>query len=174
VGTVSAATSSWALDRVDQRSLPLDSQYSFNPTSAGQGVDVYVVDSGTYLPACADTCDSPSEISNTRTGFAFPEATISPASCKHFTQIPVTCLQACELVTCSSRPKPRARSARDTRAFPMPRTATGTALVWRRWQREPASVLLQLRTSLDFACVIARAAARTQSSSQACSGSPQR
>ena len=47
VGTLATATSSWALDRVDQRSLPLDGQYSFNPTSAGQGVDVYVVDSGT-------------------------------------------------------------------------------------------------------------------------------
>ncbi len=34
----------WGLDRVDQRQLPLDGR--FEPTSAGQGVRVYVVDSG--------------------------------------------------------------------------------------------------------------------------------
>lgn len=34
----------WGLDRVDQRQLPLDGR--FEPTSAGQGVHVYVVDSG--------------------------------------------------------------------------------------------------------------------------------
>lgn len=35
---------SWGLDRIDQRSLPLDSTYSYDST--GSGVTVYVVDSG--------------------------------------------------------------------------------------------------------------------------------
>jgi len=35
----------WNLDRIDQRSLPLDSQYSY--TGDGDDVDVYVIDSGT-------------------------------------------------------------------------------------------------------------------------------
>ena len=35
---------SWALDRLDQRFLPLDQQYQ--PTTNGNGVDVYVVDTG--------------------------------------------------------------------------------------------------------------------------------
>lgn len=34
----------WALDRIDQRTLPYDNQYTFN--SRGQGVNVYVLDSG--------------------------------------------------------------------------------------------------------------------------------
>jgi subtilisin family serine protease len=34
----------WALDRIDQRTLPYDNQYSFN--ASGQGVNVYVLDSG--------------------------------------------------------------------------------------------------------------------------------
>lgn len=35
---------SWALDRLDQQFLPLDQQYQ--PTTSGNGVDVYVVDTG--------------------------------------------------------------------------------------------------------------------------------
>jgi len=35
---------SWGLDRIDQRTAPLDGSYSFN--NGGAGVDVYVVDSG--------------------------------------------------------------------------------------------------------------------------------
>lgn len=33
----------WQLDRIDQRSLPLDGQ--FNATASGQGVNVYIVSS---------------------------------------------------------------------------------------------------------------------------------
>lgn len=36
---------SWGLDRVDQRNLPLDSSFG-GPSTWGQGVDVYVVDTG--------------------------------------------------------------------------------------------------------------------------------
>jgi subtilisin family serine protease len=41
------ATADWGLDRVDQRSRPLDSQ--FNYTSAGEGVSIYIIDSGIRL-----------------------------------------------------------------------------------------------------------------------------
>jgi subtilisin family serine protease len=37
-------TPSWGIDRIDQRALPLDTNYTYNAT--GLGVDVYVVDSG--------------------------------------------------------------------------------------------------------------------------------
>jgi len=40
----SSAYLSWALDRLDQTSLPLDRHYQ--PTGTGDGVDVYVMDSG--------------------------------------------------------------------------------------------------------------------------------
>ncbi|TDC85031.1 S8 family peptidase [Micromonospora sp. KC606] len=36
---------SWGLDRVDQRNLPLDNSFSY-PSSGGQGVHAYVIDSG--------------------------------------------------------------------------------------------------------------------------------
>ncbi len=42
-GTQNGAT--WGLDRVDQRALPLNGSYSY-PANAGQGVNVYVVDTG--------------------------------------------------------------------------------------------------------------------------------
>ena len=42
--TIAAATSSWALDRIDQRQLPLDG--SFSSGGRGAGVTIYVVDTG--------------------------------------------------------------------------------------------------------------------------------
>ncbi|OKH94684.1 serine protease [Streptomyces uncialis] len=36
---------SWGLDRIDQRTLPLDQRYTY-PDSAGQGVTAYVIDTG--------------------------------------------------------------------------------------------------------------------------------
>ena len=44
VRAISRDRLSWALDRLDQRQLPLDQYYQ--PTGTGAGVDVYVVDSG--------------------------------------------------------------------------------------------------------------------------------
>nr|XP_054769853.1 extracellular serine proteinase-like [Lytechinus pictus] len=41
-----AAVASWGLDRIDQRSLPLDGAYKAK--GCGSGVNVYVVDSGIY------------------------------------------------------------------------------------------------------------------------------
>jgi serine protease len=43
VATQSGAT--WGLDRIDQRNLPLDSKYTY-PDQAGQGVHVYIIDTG--------------------------------------------------------------------------------------------------------------------------------
>lgn len=39
------ADAAWGLDRIDQAVLPLDEQYSY-PASAGNGVSVYVIDTG--------------------------------------------------------------------------------------------------------------------------------
>ena len=38
----------WNLDRIDQRSLPLDGQFTYSESDGGRGVTVYVVDSGLY------------------------------------------------------------------------------------------------------------------------------
>ncbi|MFC3895773.1 S8 family peptidase [Lentzea rhizosphaerae] len=44
VETTQSSPPSWGLDRTDQRDLPLSSSYSY--TSAGAGVNVYVIDTG--------------------------------------------------------------------------------------------------------------------------------
>ena len=50
-----AVTSLWNLDRLDQRARALDGTYSYFSTSAGSGVDVYIIDSGAcarHFPRC--------------------------------------------------------------------------------------------------------------------------
>ncbi|WP_199456450.1 MULTISPECIES: S8 family peptidase [unclassified Marinobacter] len=44
-GTLIQQNATWGLDRVDQATLPLDSQFTY-PELAGQGVNVYVLDTG--------------------------------------------------------------------------------------------------------------------------------
>lgn len=36
----------WGLDRIDQRDLPLNREYTYEDTAAGQGVNIYIVDTG--------------------------------------------------------------------------------------------------------------------------------
>jgi subtilisin family serine protease len=45
VGTVTQTSATWGLDRIDQRSLPLNGNYVYNSV-AGSGVNVFVVDTG--------------------------------------------------------------------------------------------------------------------------------
>lgn len=48
IGLSSTETgATWNLDRIDQRSLPLDSQYSYNST--GAGVHAYIIDTGVRI-----------------------------------------------------------------------------------------------------------------------------
>ena len=45
--TMASPTSPWHLDRIDQSNLPLDGQYT--SPSNGEGVDIYVLDTGQYI-----------------------------------------------------------------------------------------------------------------------------
>ena len=50
-----ALTYSWALDRIDQVSPIRDNVYDPGAGRNGQGIDVYVLDSGIYHANCAKT-----------------------------------------------------------------------------------------------------------------------
>ena len=41
---IASSTTQWHLDRIDQKSLPLDSKYS--APNDGAGVDIYIFDTG--------------------------------------------------------------------------------------------------------------------------------
>ena len=45
VQTLDTSPDSWGLDRIDQTNLPLDTKFYY-PSSAGQGVNVYIIDTG--------------------------------------------------------------------------------------------------------------------------------
>ena len=45
IQTMADSTNYWGLDRIDQTDLPLDHAYYY-PSSAGQGVNIYIIDSG--------------------------------------------------------------------------------------------------------------------------------
>jgi subtilisin family serine protease len=49
---VTQTNATWGLDRIDQRQLPLDGQYTY-PVAAGQGTNIYIIDTG-ILPSHAD------------------------------------------------------------------------------------------------------------------------
>lgn len=61
---VRAASASWNLDRIDQRSLPLDGGYGAATT--GAGVHVYVIDTGVLLahPELAPRADAPASFAD--------------------------------------------------------------------------------------------------------------
>ena len=55
VGTQTGAT--WGLDRVDQRSLPLSTTFTYGNT--GAGVNAYIINTGIRLAATAISADGP-------------------------------------------------------------------------------------------------------------------
>ncbi|KGN37163.1 serine protease [Knoellia subterranea KCTC 19937] len=64
---------SWGLDRIDQADTPLNSRYDY-PSNAGQGVHVYIVDSGVNLGHSEFT-------GRTGSGYDFVDYDSNPADC---------------------------------------------------------------------------------------------